>query len=105
MTSVVDVPPTGAVDPGGSEEAGPTVPPTVEIAEVSTFQQYLRKILPIMLEDGAITPSGNLEKTIEITTNIELFKKFMSEAATKSLLVRKCVLKGKIHSFLSLFHF
>ncbi|XP_063712959.1 cytoplasmic dynein 1 heavy chain 1-like isoform X4 [Symsagittifera roscoffensis] len=98
MTSVVDVPPTGAVDPGGSEEAGPTVPPTVEIAEVSTFQQYLRKILPIMLEDGAITPSGNLEKTIEITTNIELFKKFMSEAATKSLLVRKCVLKDDLEA-------
>ncbi|XP_075239024.1 cytoplasmic dynein 1 heavy chain 1-like isoform X4 [Convolutriloba macropyga] len=96
MASAVEQAPTGALDPGGApDEAVPSGPPAVEIAEVSTFQQYLRKILPIMLEDGAITASTNLEKSIDNTTHVDLFKKFMGEAATKSLLIRKCVLKDE----------
>ena len=82
-----------AVDPGGGEDSATTAA-TVEVAEPSILQQYLRKILPLLLEEGAITPSAALEKCIDSSSNVDLFKKFLSEASAKVLLVRKLTVKG-----------
>ncbi len=85
----------GSMDPGGTDESAPAAP-AVEVAEPSIFQQYLRKILPIMLEDGAITPSPVMEKAIESSANQYYYKKFLSDNSTKVLLVRKSTLRGKL---------
>ena len=82
-----------AVDPGGGEDST-NAAAAVEAAEPSILQQYLRKFLPLLLEDGAITPSASLEKCIDNSANVDLFKKFLSEASAKVLLIRKLTVKG-----------
>ncbi len=72
---------------------------TQAVAEVPALVQYLRKIVPLLLEDGE--PSSALDNALGEKMHIESMKKFLSDQQTIALMVERNVTKGKVMSFLT----
>ena len=69
---------------------------TQAVAEVPVLVQYLRKIIPLLLEDGE--PSVVLDNALEDKGYKECMKKFLTDQQTIALMVERNVTKG-MHTF------
>ncbi len=78
-------------DSAETEPAGET---TQALMEVCTFANYLRRVVPVLLEDVEDTPVG-LVTTLKDKTSADLMKKFISDPQLPVLLIQRTTTKGK----------
>ena len=64
---------------------------TQAVAEVPALVEYLRKIIPLLLEDGEATAA--LRNALDDKLHIEGMKKWLSDSQTASLLLERNVNK------------
>lgn len=81
----------GGEDGGGLEAAGSTVQ---NVADVSVLQKHLRKLVPLLLEDGGEAPAA-LEAALEEKGAVEQMRKFLSDPQIHAVLVERSTLKGE----------
>lgn len=62
------------------------------VADVTVLIDYLRKIVPLLLEDGE--PSAALDNALAHRVHQEYMKKFLSDVQSPSLLIARSVTKG-----------
>ncbi|KAH7972499.1 hypothetical protein HPB52_012721 [Rhipicephalus sanguineus] len=73
-----------------AEGAAPPVAPTedVELADVGSLVKYLRRVVPVLLEeDEVLHPS--LDTALGDKTNLEVLRKFIADPQVKTLLVQR----------------
>ncbi|KAM9149646.1 cytoplasmic dynein 1 heavy chain 1-like isoform 2-T2 [Pangshura tecta] len=80
---------------GGGEEGGLEVPGSAvqNVADVSVLQKHLRKLVPLLLEDGGEVPAA-LEAALEEKGALEQMRKFLSDPQVHTVLVERSTLKG-----------
>ena len=80
---------------GGGEDgsAGLEVSAVQNVADVSVLQKHLRKLVPLLLEDGGEAPAA-LEAALEEKSALEQMRKFLSDPQVHSVLVERSTLKG-----------
>lgn len=76
---------------GGLEAAGSAVQ---NVADVSVLQKHLRKLVPLLLEDGGEAPAA-LEAALEEKGAVEQMRKFLSDQQVHAVLVERSTLKGE----------
>lgn len=83
-------------EPGGGGEdgsAGLEVSAVQNVADVSVLQKHLRKLVPLLLEDGGDAPAA-LEAALEEKSALEQMRKFLSDPQVHTVLVERSTLKG-----------
>lgn len=80
----------GGEDGGGGSGLEVTVQ---NIADVSLLQKHIRKLVPLLLEDGGDAPAS-LEAAFEEKSAVEQMKKFLSDPQMHTVLVERTTLKG-----------
>lgn len=80
---------------GGGEDgsAGLEVSAVQNVADVSVLQKHLRKLVPLLLEDGGEAPAA-LEAALEEKSAVEQMRKFLSDPQVHTVLVERSTLKG-----------
>lgn len=79
-----------------TEAAEGTAPVTedVELADVGLLVKYLRRVVPVLLEeDDVVHPS--LESALSDKGNLEILRKFIADPQTRSLLIQRSSSKGE----------
>ncbi len=64
------------------------------VMEVSAFANYLRRVVPVLLEDVEDTPAA-LVTAFKERASIESMKKFISDPQVSVLLIQRLGVKGK----------
>ncbi|XP_072808373.1 cytoplasmic dynein 1 heavy chain 1-like isoform X1 [Vicugna pacos] len=79
---------------GGGEDgsAGLEVSAVQNVADVSVLQKHLRKLVPLLLEDGGEAPAA-LEAALEEKSALEQMRKFLSDPQVHTVLVERSTLK------------
>lgn len=87
--------PGGGGGGGGGEDgsAGLEVSAVQNVADVSVLQKHLRKLVPLLLEDGGEAPAA-LEAALEEKSALEQMRKFLSDPQVHTVLVERSTLKG-----------
>jgi len=82
-------------DGGGTEENSGTmeVSAVQTVADTSVLQNHMRKLVPLLLEDGGEAPAS-LEAALEEKSAVEQMKKFLSDQQVHTILVERTTLKG-----------
>ncbi|KAM9149649.1 LOW QUALITY PROTEIN: cytoplasmic dynein 1 heavy chain 1-like [Pangshura tecta] len=82
---------------GGGEEGGLEVPGSAvqNVADVSVLQKHLRKLVPLLLEDGGEVPAA-LEAALEEKGALEQMRKFLSDPQVHTVLVERSTLKEDV---------
>lgn len=80
---------------GGGEDgsAGLEVSAVQNVADVAVLQKHLRKLVPLLLEDGGEAPAA-LEAALEEKSALEQMRKFLSDPQVHTVLVERSTLKG-----------
>lgn len=78
-------------DDSGMEVSGSAVQ---NVADVSVLQKHLRKLVPLLLEDGGEAPAV-LEAALEEKGAVEHMRKFLSDPQVHTVLVERSTLKGE----------
>ncbi|MFT7817318.1 cytoplasmic dynein 1 heavy chain 1-like [Arapaima gigas] len=83
-------------DGGGEESAGTMeVSAAVQtVADTSVLQKHIRKLVPLLLEDGGEAPA-TLESALEEKSVVEQMRKFLSDPQVHTILVERSSLKGR----------
>ena len=68
---------------------------TQQVVEVSTFANYLRRVVPVLLEDADDTPEG-LIHALKDKSSIECIRKFLSDAQVPALAIHRLSTKGNL---------
>lgn len=66
---------------------------TATVIEVSSFANYLRRVIPVLLEDAEDTPEA-LNVALKDRAAMECMKKFLSDPQIPVLLVQRSAAKG-----------
>ncbi|KAM3670253.1 cytoplasmic dynein 1 heavy chain 1 [Ammospiza nelsoni] len=77
---------------GGMEVSGSAVQ---NVADVSVLQKHLRKLVPLLLEDGGEAPAA-LEAALEEKGAVEHMRKFLSDPQVHTVLVERSTLKEDV---------
>lgn len=86
---------------GGPAEGTAPSAEDVELADVGLVINYLRRVVPVLLEeDDVVHPS--LEAALSDKNNVDVLRKFISDAQIKSLLIQRSSSKGKLRGWLGL---
>lgn len=82
---------------GGGEDgsAGLEVSAVQNVADVSVLQKHLRKLVPLLLEDGGDAPAA-LEAALEEKSALEQMRKFLSDPQVHTVLVERSTLKEDV---------
>ncbi|XP_054423711.1 cytoplasmic dynein 1 heavy chain 1 [Pteronotus mesoamericanus] len=82
---------------GGGEDgsAGLEVSAVQNVADVSVLQKHLRKLVPLLLEDGGEAPAA-LEAALEEKSAVEQMRKFLSDPQVHTVLVERSTLKEDV---------
>lgn len=82
-------------DGGGTEENSGTmeVSAVQTVADTSVLQKHMRKLVPLLLEDGGEAPAA-LETALEEKSAVEQMKKFLADPQVHTILVERSTLKG-----------
>lgn len=64
------------------------------VADVSVLQKHLRKLVPLLLEDGGEATAA-LEAALEEKGAVEQMRKFLSDPQVHAVLVERSTLKGQ----------
>ncbi len=84
----------GGEDGGGGGGGGMEVSAAVQtVADASVLQKHIRKLVPLLLEDGGDAPAS-LESALEEKSALEQMRKFLSDSQVHSILVERSALKG-----------
>lgn len=80
---------------GGGEDgsAGLEVSAVQNVADVAVLQKHLRKLVPLLLEDGGEAPAA-LEAALEEKSALEQMRKFLADPQVHTVLVERSTLKG-----------
>ena len=81
---------TEAVDPEAQQQAAAAQ----AVMEVSAFANYLRRVIPVLLEDAEDTPAA-LVSALKERHAIESMKKFISDPQVPTLLIQRLAIKGE----------
>ena len=68
---------------------------TQAVVEVSHFANYLRRVVPVLLEDGEDTPAA-LVAALKERSSIEMMKKLISDPQVPVLFIQRMATKGII---------
>ena len=79
-------------DSGDADAAGQET--TQSLMEVSSFANYLRRVVPVLLEDVEDTPVG-LVTTLKDKSSVDLMKKFIGDPQLPVLLIQRLTTKGR----------
>ena len=84
-------------EPGGGEDgsAGLEVSAVQNVADVAVLQKHLRKLVPLLLEDGGDAPAA-LEAALEEKSALEQMRKFLSDPQVHTVLVERSTLKEDV---------
>ena len=81
------------------QEAPPQVQPdVVQALEVPAFLAYIRKVVPVLLDDEDPNLKA-LQTAFADKAHLEAIKKFLSDPQTPSLIVQRPSTKGKSFRF------
>ncbi|KAJ8394229.1 hypothetical protein AAFF_G00048120 [Aldrovandia affinis] len=82
---------------GGGEDSGTMeVSVTVQtVADISVLQKHVRKLVPLLLEDGGEAPAS-LETALDEKSAVEQMRKFLSDPQVHTILVERCTLKEDV---------
>lgn len=82
-------------DGGGTEENASTmeVSAVQTVADTSVLQKHIRKLIPLLLEDGGEVPAA-LETALEEKSAVEQMRKFLADPQLHTILVERSALKG-----------
>lgn len=86
-------------EPGGGGGGGDDGPGGLEVsavqnvADVAVLQKHLRKLVPLLLEDGGDAPAA-LEAALEEKSALEQMRKFLADPQVHTVLVERSTLKG-----------
>lgn len=82
-------------DGGGTEENPGTmeVSAVQTVADTSVLQKHIRKLVPLLLEDGGEAPAS-LETALEEKSAVEQMRKFLADPQVHTILVQRNALKG-----------
>ena len=78
---------------GGSETA------TQSVIEMSAFSNYLRRVVPVLLEDVDDTPAA-LNTALKERSSVDCMKKFLSDPQATVLIVQRHSSKGEYTFFI-----
>ncbi|XP_056446392.1 cytoplasmic dynein 1 heavy chain 1 [Gadus chalcogrammus] len=80
----------------GEENSGTMEVSAVQtVADTSVLQKHIRKLVPLLLEDGGEAPAS-LETALEEKSAVEQMKKFLSDPQINSILVERTCLKEDV---------
>ncbi|XP_034530779.1 cytoplasmic dynein 1 heavy chain 1 [Notolabrus celidotus] len=84
-------------DGGGTEENSGTmeVSAVQTVADTSVLQKHIRKLVPLLLEDGGEAPNS-LEAALEEKSAVEQMKKFLADPQIHTVLVERSALKEDV---------
>uniref|UniRef100_A0AAQ4PH56 Cytoplasmic dynein 1 heavy chain 1 n=1 Tax=Gasterosteus aculeatus aculeatus TaxID=481459 RepID=A0AAQ4PH56_GASAC len=84
-------------DGGGTEENSGTmeVSAVQTVADTSVLQKHMRKLVPLLLEDGGEAPAA-LETALEEKSAVEQMKKFLADPQVHTILVERSTLKEDV---------
>ena len=68
---------------------------TQAVMEVSAFANWLRRVVPFLLEDVEDTPAG-LVAALKERMAIDCMKKFISDSQVSVILVQRIAIKGML---------
>lgn len=85
----------GGDDSGGTMEGSAAVQ---TVADTSVLQKHIRKLVPLLLEDGGEVPAA-LETALEEKSSLEQMRKFLSDPQIHTILVERSSLKGLLRFF------
>ena len=80
----------GASDGG----LGSPTPPEAAVVDVKNFSNYLRRVVPLLLEGDPEVPI-ELDTTLKDPLHVDYIRKFLADAQTRSLLVTRTPLKDE----------
>ena len=80
-------------DSGDSESPVQLQSPAVAVSDVTKFANYLRRVVPVLLED-AEDPQENFASSLSERTAVECMKRFIGDAQIPVLLIQRLALKG-----------
>lgn len=63
------------------------------VADSSVLQKHIRKLVPLLLEDGGEVPAC-LETALEEKSSVEQMRKFLSDPQVHTILIERSALKG-----------
>ena len=80
-------------------DGGPSspTPPEAAVVDVKNFTNYLRRVVPLLLEGDAEVPL-ELDTTLKDPLHVDYIRKFLADAQTRSLLVTRTPLKDEEES-------
>ena len=81
-------------DAAEQEGGEPRTAPAVQSVEVPAFLAYLRKIVPVLLDDEDPNLKA-LQNAVADKQHLESVKKFLTDPQTSSLIVQRPSIKGK----------
>jgi len=68
--------------------------PTVAVSDVTKFASYLRRVIPVLLEDAEDAPES-FASTLSERTAVECMKRFIGDSQIPVLLIQRLSMKGK----------
>jgi len=77
----------------GADGTGAVATPVASIIEVSTFANYLQRVIPVLLEDVEDTPEG-LMICLKERPTVEIMKRFLGDPQLPVLFVQRQTVKG-----------
>lgn len=80
-------------------DGGPSspTPPEAAVVDVKNFTNYLRRVVPLLLEGDPEVPL-ELDTTLKDPLHVDYIRKFLADAQTRSLLVTRTPLKDEEES-------
>ncbi|KAL0969613.1 hypothetical protein UPYG_G00229830 [Umbra pygmaea] len=85
-------------DGGGVDDSSGTMEVSAAVqtvADSSVLQKHIRKLVPLLLEDGGEAPAS-LETALEEKSSIEQMRKFLSDPQIHTILVERTTLKEDV---------
>ncbi|KAL6478123.1 hypothetical protein MHYP_G00139580 [Metynnis hypsauchen] len=85
-------------DGGGGEDGGGTMEVSAAVqtvADTSVLQKHIRKLVPLLLEDGGEVPAS-LETALEEKSAVEQMRKFLADPQIHTILVERSCLKEDV---------
>ena len=77
-------------------DASDTQAATQSVVEVSHFANYIRRVVPVLLEDVEDTPAA-LVAALKERPSIEMMRKFISDVQVPVMFVQRMATKGKLY--------
>ncbi|XP_014066736.1 cytoplasmic dynein 1 heavy chain 1 isoform X2 [Salmo salar] len=85
-------------DGGGGDDSSGTMEVSTAVqtvADAAVLQKHIRKLVPLLLEDGGEAPAS-LETALEEKSSIEQMRKFLSDPQIHTILVERSTLKEDV---------